>query len=166
MAGRAPTPSQTVGPFFGFALPFAGGPQAGDAAPGEAVRIEGRLLDGAGEPVPDGLLEVWLGDRFARCPTDPEGAFHFTVPKPAPGPPRGERRGAPHLEVAVFGRGLLRHLVTRLYFPDEAAANAADPVLETVPEARRQTLVAQAEPGALRFDIRLQGEQETVFFAL
>ena len=154
-----PTPSQTVGPFFGFALPFEGDSTAVDpGAP--AVRIEGQLFDGAGAPVGDGLIEVWEGGQFARCRTDPEGVFHFVVHKPAAG--GGE--SAPHLEVTVFARGLLRHLATRMYFPGEAA-NAADPVLELA-GPRRETLVARDEDGVLRFDIRLQGEDETVFFEL
>lgn len=151
------TPSQTVGPFFGFALPFDGD---SEAVSGDGLRIEGQLLDGAGEPVPDGLLEVWQGDQFARCGTDPEGVFHFRVRKPQP--VDGQ---APHLEVLVFARGLLRQLATRLYFPDEEAANAADPVLQAAGE-RRDTLIARDEGGVLRFDVRLQGEGETVFFDL
>ncbi|MEP7105895.1 MAG: protocatechuate 3,4-dioxygenase subunit alpha [Chloroflexota bacterium] len=151
-----PTPSQTVGPFFGYALPFEGGPNA--TAIG--VRIEGQLLDGAGEPVPDGLIEVSQDGQFGRCGTDPEGVFHFVIDKPAP------RLGqAPHLEVTVFARGLLRALATRMYFPEEAPANADDPVLELAGD-RRETLVARADNGVLRFDIRLQGEGETVFFEL
>jgi protocatechuate 3,4-dioxygenase alpha subunit len=145
-----------VGPFFAFALPFAGGENA--AAIG--VRVEGQLLDGAGEPVPDGLIEVTQDGEFARSSTDPEGAFHFVISKPAPKPGQ-----APHLEVTVFARGLLRQLATRMYFPEEAAANAADPVLELTGD-RRETLVARADNGVLRFDIRLQGEGETVFFEL
>lgn len=152
-----PTPAQTVGPFFGFALPFAGD---ADIAGGEGVRIEGQLLDGAGEPVPDGLLEVWSGGQFARCRTDSEGAFHFTVDKP----PATEE--APHLNVFVFARGLLRHLATRVYFPDEAAANASDPVLNRVEADRRDTLIAEKAGPVLRFDVRLQGDRETVFFDL
>jgi protocatechuate 3,4-dioxygenase alpha subunit len=151
-----------VGPFFAFALPFAGDHAAVEPdAPG-AVRIEGQLLDGAGAPVPDGLLEAWQGDQFARSRTDPEGVFHFVVRKPAAGP---DGR-APHLEVTVFARGLLRHLQTRLYFPDEEEANAADPVLRLVPAERRHTLIARDDAGVLRFDIRLQGEDETVFLSL
>ncbi len=157
-----PTPSQTVGPFFSFALPFPDGASAADPGVPGALRIEGQLLDGAGEPVPDGLLEAWSGQQFARCGTDPEGLFHFLVRRPAPGP-NGQ---APHLDVTVFARGLLRHLVTRVYFPDEGPANAADPVLQLVDPDRRHTLIARAEDGALRFDVRLQGEEETVFFAV
>jgi protocatechuate 3,4-dioxygenase alpha subunit len=156
---EGPTPSQTVGPFFGFAMPFPGGE---NSAP-EGLRIEGQLIDGAGEPVPDGLVEVWHGEQFARCRTDPEGLFHFVVRKPPPSSGPDGRTQAPHLEVNVFARGLMRHLPTRMYFPDEAAANAADPALELAGE-RRDTLVARQEDGALRFDIRLQGEGETVFF--
>lgn len=157
---RAPTPSQTVGPFFGFALPFAGDSNSG-AEETAAVRIEGQLLDGAGEPVPDGLVEVWRGREFARCRTDSEGAFHFVVAKPASG--AGE---APHLDVAVFARGLLRHLATRMYFPGEDAANMQDRVLLRVEPERRHTLIARGDGDVLHFDIRLQGESETVFFAL
>jgi protocatechuate 3,4-dioxygenase alpha subunit len=152
-----PTPSQTVGPFFGFALPFADG---ADAARSDGVRIEGQLLDGAGQPVPDGLVEVWSGDQFARCRTDAEGAFHFAVDKPR------AAQGAPHLNVTVFSRGLLRHLATRMYFPDEDAANASDPVLSRVESERRGTLIAEKAGAVLHFDVRLQGDRETVFFDL
>ena len=157
---RLPTPSQTVGPFFGYALPFKAGADA--ASGGAAIRIEGQLLDGAGEPVPDGMVELWGGQQFARCRTDVEGTFRFTVSKP--GSARDDE--APHLEVTVFARGLLRQLATRLYFPDEVAANASDRVLNVVDPDRRPTLIARAEGSLLRFDIRLQGESETVFFAL
>jgi protocatechuate 3,4-dioxygenase alpha subunit len=154
------TPSQTVGPFFGFALPFATGPDATDGA--AVIRIEGQLLDGSGDPVPDGLVEMWGGRQFARCRTDAEGAFHFTVTKPL----ADRDDEAPHLELMVFARGLLRHLATRLYFPDEEEANASDRALNLVEPARRKTLIAISEGVTLRFDIRLQGESETVFFAL
>lgn len=156
-----PTPAQTVGPFFGFALPF---PQDSDATGGRGIRIEGQLLDGAGEPVPDGLVEVWSGDQFARCGTDTEGAFHFLVAKPSRDPTPGD--DAPHLNVTVFSRGLLRHLLTRMYFPDEEAANSRDRVLSRVDRERRSTLVADAVGPVLHFDIRLQGDHETVFFGL
>ena len=156
-----PTPSQTVGPFFGFALPFPSDADAVEPGSPGAIRIEGQLLDGAGEPVPDGMLEAWCDDQFARCRTDPEGAFHFTVRKP-----QSSRHQAPHVNVAVFGRGLLRHLMTRIYFPDEDEANASDPVLQRVDAKRRTTLVAQTDGAALHFDVRLQGENETVFFAI
>lgn len=141
---QPPTPSQTVGPFFGFALPFED-----DSDAGGDERIEGRVLDGAGEPVPDALLELSYGEQFARCRTDPEGAFHFTVRRPAEG----------FVNVAVFARGLLRHLNTRIYFPDAAASVPAE-----VEPRRRHTVVARREGAVLHHDIRLQGEQETVFF--
>jgi protocatechuate 3,4-dioxygenase alpha subunit len=178
-AHRIPTPSQTVGPFFGFALPFEDGHDAARDQP--SLRIEGQLLDGAGEPVPDGLVEMWVGEQFARCRTDSEGVFHFSVVKPAPG------NEAPYMNLTVFARGLLRHLATRMYFPDEEAANAGDRTLSLVEPARRHTLIARSQGGApgpgfarsapqggsppsnitvLHFDIRLQGESETVFFAL
>jgi protocatechuate 3,4-dioxygenase, alpha subunit len=147
-----PTPSQTVGPFFGFAMPFEGDAHA--VAPGSegAVRIEGQVFDGAGEPVPDALLEVSDGRQFARCRTDAEGAFHFTV------------RTTPHLDVFVFARGLLRHLATRMYFPDADLTD--DPVMRMVEPERRHTLLASATEGGLRFDIHLQGKDETVYFQL
>ncbi|HEX6548434.1 MAG TPA: protocatechuate 3,4-dioxygenase subunit alpha [Candidatus Dormibacteraeota bacterium] len=140
------TPSQTVGPFFGFALPFPGGAEVAEAGPGTR-RLEGQLLDGAGEPVPDGLIEIWHRERFGRCRTDAEGLFHFTLPP------------APHYNVYVFARGLLRHLVTRVYLP-----GGSDASLERVPPERRATLVAGEDGGTLRWDIRLQGDRETVFF--
>ena len=161
------TPSQTVGPFFGVGLPFEKGEQL--APPGSAgvMRIEGQVLDGKGEPVPDALLEIWQpGTGFGRARTDSEGAFSFTTRKPGAVPAPDGRVQAPHFNVTVFARGLLRHLVTRLYFPDETEANAADPVLNLVEPARRETLIAKNCGGVLHFDVRLQGERETVFFAI
>jgi len=158
-AVTAPTPSQTVGPFFGFALPFEGDADAAGAESRGAIRVEGQVLDGAHEPVTDALIEAAQGDQFARCRTDGEGAFHFSLNKPA------VSDGAPHLDITVFARGLLRHLRTRMYFPDEDAANRADRVLQRVEESRRHTLIARAEGDVLQFDICLQGEAETVFFA-
>lgn len=155
------TPSQTIGPFFGFALPFEGGPEAPAANAAGTVRIEGQLLDGAGDPVVDGLVEVWTGDQFARCRTDSEGLYHVTMARPA-----AAGDDAPHFNVTVFARGLLRQVATRLYLPENSAANDADPVLAGIDPERRPTLVAQGEGGLLHFDIRLQGERETVFFRL
>ncbi len=163
---KVPTPSQTVGPFFGFALPFAGDSEAGTVSGAAPLRVQGQLLDGAGEPVPDGLLEAWQGEQFARCRTDSEGVFHFTLAKPAPVPGPDGSPQAPHLNLNVFARGLLRHLVTRIYFPDEAVANASDWVLNQVEPDRRGTLIALPDGANLRFDVRLQGEGETVFFEL
>jgi protocatechuate 3,4-dioxygenase alpha subunit len=142
--------------------------------------LRGRLLDGAGEPVADGLIETWQADpegRFAgrgahasfrgfgRCPTDAEGRFAFLTLKPAR--VRGDDGvlHAPHVLVSVFARGLLKRAVTRIYFPDEVGANAADPVLASLDPHSRATLVAAKEDEGYVFDIRLQGEGETVFFA-
>jgi protocatechuate 3,4-dioxygenase alpha subunit len=181
------TPSQTVGPFLAIVLPWPDGPDVVPEGTAGAIRIVGRLTDGAGEVIPDGLIETWQADpagRFAhpddprgpaepgfrgfgRCPTDANGEFWFRTLKPGPLPAADGRTEAPHIDVSVFARGLLHRLVTRIYFPDEAAANAADPVLELLDEAERDLLVAHAEPaGELRFDIRLQGESETPFFRL
>lgn len=141
---RPPTPSQTVGPFFGFALPFEG-----DTDAGGDQRIEGRVLDGAGEPVPDALVEISQSDQFARCRTDPEGAFHFGMQLPTEG----------YFSVTVFARGLLRPLFTRIYLPE-----TAERVPDEVDPTRRRTLVANRDGGVLQHDIHLQGEVETVFF--
>ncbi|NMI02207.1 protocatechuate 3,4-dioxygenase subunit alpha [Pseudonocardia acidicola] len=179
------TPSQTVGPFLSIGLTWADGADVVPAGtPGE-IRIGGVLYDGAGEPITDGLIETWQADpdgRFAH-PDDPRGAVEPSVPgfrgfgrsatdaegrwevrTVKPGALPGE---APHIDVSVFARGLLDRVVTRIYFPDEDAANATDPLLSEVPADRVPTLVAhQAAPGHLRFDIHLQGEAETVFLAL
>jgi len=184
------TPSQTVGPYFAMRLPWPEGPcVVPDGTPG-AVTVFGRLHDGAGDPVPDGLVETWQagpdgrlahpadprgplpdGDLrfrgFGRCPTGHDGTYKIVTLKPGPLPAGDGRVEAPHLDVSVFARGMLDRTVTRLYFPDEPAANHADPVLQTVPAHRRHTLVAvPAGPGLLRFDIHLQGPSETVFFDL
>lgn len=156
------TPSQTVGPFF--AIGLCRRPDDAPASPGDpgAVRIVGAVLDGAGVPIDDAVVEVWDGvSQWGRSGTDSEGRFRFTIAKPS------ARAGeAPHLEAYVFARGLLEHQRTRIYFPDEAAANAADPVLSALDEADRATLVAEEADGALRFDVRMQGERQTVFFAV
>ena len=163
---QAPTPSQTVGPFFSFGL--CDRPSAELVADG--IRIVGRVFDGAGEPVPDAMVEVWQADAdgryrgdfgWGRCGTDGEGRFAFTTVKP--GRVDGQ---APHLVVLVFARGLLKPVLTRMYFPDETEANARDAVLAAVPEAQRATLVARARDDALEFDVRLQGDRQTAFFAL
>jgi protocatechuate 3,4-dioxygenase alpha subunit len=169
MAGQ--TPSQTIGPFFNFALPFDSGAYiVPDGTPG-AIRLVGRVTDGNGDPVPDALIETWQADQagrydtsadfrgYGRYPTDEDGGFSFLTLKP--GAVGGQ---APHIDVIVFACGLLLHLVTRIYFPDEEAANAADPALSAVDPERRATLVAHKDGDTLRFDIRLQGEHETVFF--
>jgi len=155
------SPSQTIGPLYGFSLMWPGSEQAADPGQPGTVRIRGRVFDGAGAVVayPELMLELWAGDQFARTRTDPDGAFSAVLAKPPA--PAGQ---APHLNVALFSRGLLKQAQTRLYFPDEAAANAADPVLTAVPADRRPTLIARQDGGDLVFDIHLQGDQETVFF--
>ena len=139
------TPSQTVGPYLLLGLPWEEGPVADPAG----VRIAGRVLDGAGEPVPDALVEAWHHDppAFARCPTDDNGHWHVRVPESS------------YLAVHVFARGLLRHLTTRICF-DEST------VPDGVPVDRRDTLRPEETEDGYRFDIRIQGERETVFFDL
>jgi protocatechuate 3,4-dioxygenase alpha subunit len=156
------TPSQTVGPYYAIGLCRRDESRLADPSDPSSLRLHGQLLDGDRQPVSDGLIEVFdhVGGRFARSGTDHDGRFSFAVSKPAAGP--GE---APRLDVWVHARGLLRNHLTRIYFPDEGAANAADPVFAGLPDDARATLVAQAEDGALRFDIHLQGDHETVFFA-
>ncbi|MGH3441140.1 MAG: protocatechuate 3,4-dioxygenase subunit alpha [Nitriliruptorales bacterium] len=185
------TPSQTLGPFFHDAMLRDDGTNvlAGPGVEGELVRIEGRVVDGAGDPVDDALVEVWQANRhgryrhpaddrdlpldpdfvgWGRSGTDGDGIFWFVTVKPGgvPHPDGGEQ--APHLLVTVQARGLLDRLLTRLYFADEDA-NASDPVLSAVPADRRGTLVAARDDSGdvptYRFDIRLQGDGETVFFA-
>lgn len=182
-----PTPSQTVGPFLSIGLTWDGGADVvPPGTPGE-ILIGGTLYDGASEPVTDGLIETWQADPegrfdhpddprgavapsvpgfrgFGRCPTDSAG--HWQVRTVAPGPlPAGEGvTEAPHLTVSVFARGLLDRVVTRIYLPGLPDANAADPLLATVPARRRDTLIAVPDgPGRFRFDIRLRGDRETVF---
>ena len=151
------TPSQTVGPYYAIGLARR---DESKLVP-EGARLTGELLDGDGVPVGDGMVELWdpVGRRWARSGTQPAGTFSFTVRKPA-------RAGvnAPHLLVYVFARGLLKHQLTRIYFPDEQEANAADPVLSALPEADRARLVAEQDDDGLRFDIHLQGDRETIFF--
>jgi protocatechuate 3,4-dioxygenase alpha subunit len=180
--GLPRTPSQTVGPFFSFALPYEGGPQLVPPGTPGAVRLEGRLLDGRGQPVPDGLIEILQADPagsyapgngqqggfrgFGRCKTGSEGEFSFLTVKPGRVPYPDGRLQAPHIEVLVFSRGLLKHLVTRIYFPDEEVANAADPVLASITDPGvRSTLVARDDGGVLVFDIHMQGDRETAFLA-
>ena len=155
------TPSQTVGPYYAIGLcRDEDGHLAGLGDTG-ALRLHGQLFDGDRQPVSDGMVEVWdhAGRWWARSGTDHDGRFSFVVTKPAAA--GGE---APRLDVFVFARGLLRHQLTRLYFPDEREANAADPVLAGLADDERARLVADAEDGALRFDIHLQGDRQTVFF--
>ncbi len=180
------TPSQTVGPFFHFGLPYEGDSNliVGDAQ-GKRIIVEGKVTDGAGEPVPDVMIEIWQANAagkydhpedvqdkpvdkgfhgFGRCSTDKDGNYRFQTVKPGAVPGPGNTLQAPHLVTFVFGRGMLKQLLTRIYFEDESH-NANDPVLGLVPEARRATLIARAtNPSAYKLDIVLQGDRETVFF--
>ena len=165
------TPAQTVGPFFAIGLPFEAGPYA---VPGDAdgIWVRGTVYDGAGDPVPDALVETWQSSppvdagfrAFTRSGTDAEGRYAIRTRKPGRVPGPDGRLQAPHLAMSVFARGLLDRVVTRVYFPDEN--NVADPVLSTVDLVRRGTLIATSGDGGYVFDIRLQGEGETVFFAI
>jgi protocatechuate 3,4-dioxygenase, alpha subunit len=155
------TPSQTVGPFFKIGLCRRPDNELVPVDGPGAVRLIGSVVDGDDMPIDDAIVEVWDGARWGRAGTDAEGRFQFVVAKP---PPRDG--DAPRLDVFVFARGLLKHQLTRVYFPDEAAANDADDVLSSLDRAERETLIAVQEDGVLRFDVRMQGERETVFFAV
>ena len=187
------TSSQTVGPFFAPALLREDARRNVLTRPdtvGERIRIEGRVLDGDGVPVPDALIEIWQANAqgrynhaadqgaaqldssflgFGRSGTAEDGSYWFETVKPGLVPFDGERMQAPHICATVFSRGLLNHLVTRLYFEDEPG-NALDPVLQCVPNNRRATLLARREARdkvvVYRFDIVLQGADETAFFNL
>jgi len=168
------TPSQTVGPFFGYALPYDGGPNIASRADPASIRLHGIVYDGAGEPVPDAILELWGPDAagspiaergslhrdgysvtgFGRAAVDRSGHYTFTTVRPG----ASADGRAPYLLVTVFARGLLHHLFTRAYFSDD------DPFLATVAADRRGTLLVEQDgERSYRFDIHLQGEGETVF---
>ena len=159
----APTPPQTVGPFFSIGLCTRPQHELVPERSEGAMTIRGRVTDGDGEPVPDAVVEAWDrgGRRFGRCGTDAAGAYRLVSARPA-----GGGGQAPHLAVLVFARGLLKPLITRIYLPDEEDANAADPVLSALDPGERATLVARPDGDGLRFDIRLQGDGQTTFFAL
>jgi protocatechuate 3,4-dioxygenase alpha subunit len=189
------TPSQTVGPFFAFGLTapqylyphdaIASGDLADDSVPGERIEILGQVLDGAGVPVVDAMIEIWQADSEGRYAhpadgrasnqnfrgfgrfgtgTEPDNGFRFRTVKP--GSVDGEQ--APHINVIIFMRGMLTHAYTRIYFSDEEKANARDPVFLSVPEERQVTLIARRDetsaPLRYHFDIHMQGDEETVFF--
>ena len=183
-----PTPSQTVGPYLHIGLTWLTTTDlTKNASEGERIAVAGTVLDGDGQPIPDAVLEVWQAnahgryahpedtqDRpidpgfsgFGRIPTDRDGRFHFVTIKPGPTPGPNNRPQAPHIVVALFMRGLLKHLYTRIYFSDEAA-NATDPILGRIEgPARRNTLIARraADAAEYRWDIVMQGDNETVFF--
>ena len=178
---RPPTASQTVGPFFSFALLELVRPELVPPETPGSIRIEGTVLDGAGAPVDDAMVEIWQADaggRFGRCGTDAEGRFWFVITKPGVVPDADGRPQAPHLDVSVFARGLLKRLVTRIYFPDEEAADAVDiryPVAENIQRQLRLALPPKHMPArsprhALIADIshaavRLQFRPETALEA-
>lgn len=179
-ADLTPTPGQTVGPFYGYALPYEGDSELVPAGSARAVQLTGVVYDGAGEPVPDAILEIWQPDEngtvpratgslrrngftftgFGRAAVDPEGEFSFSTVDPGPTEP-GK---APFISVVIFARGLLNRLFTRIYLPEDTEALAADPLLSSLDEAERRRLIAtRGADGSLHFDIRLQGEEETPF---
>jgi len=172
-----PTPSQTAGPFVSIGTEWLCGASALPAPPADAVTITGRVLDGQGLPVTDAMLEFWHSGAagrgpsepshswsgFARALTDADGRYRLATVKPGA---TGDPAEAPHIDVSVFARGLMQRLVTRIYFADEEVLNSTDPVLLSVPTTeRRRSLVARHENGVFAFDIHLQGDDETVFFA-
>lgn len=189
------TPSQTVGPFFAYGLTPNGKYPWNDAfgtnlvtadTSGERIRIEGKIYDGDGKPIPDSMIEIWQADAqgryahpadrralpnasfkgFGRAGADQDGAFSFETIKPGPVPADGKMQ-APHILVAVFARGMLRQSYTRIYFAGETG-NSDDPILKLVPQDRRDTLIAKRSVAdgkpVYTWDIWMQGAQETVFF--
>ena len=175
------TPSQTVGPYFRIGLdwPAAWRVATSDSAAPRRV-LRGRLLDGDGAPVSDAVIEIWQADAqgqyhassadgfrgAGRCSVDAQGCFCFETAKPGSVATPDGGWQAPHINLLVMARGLLQHLYTRVYFPDDAGLHGDDRVLACVPAPRRATLIARDEQGELHFDIHLQGEHETVFVAL
>ena len=171
------TPSQTVGPFFAIELPYGDGRYAVPEGTPGAIWLRGRVFDGDGVPVPDALVESWQADPdgqfggdfrgFGRSGTDDEGRWAILTLKPGPVPGGSEETTqAPHVDLNIFARGLLHQVVTRVYFADEAQANAADPILAGLDEDARATLVAQRGADGYELDIHLQGPHETTFFAV
>ncbi|GAB3244246.1 peptidase associated/transthyretin-like domain-containing protein [Arthrobacter pigmenti] len=182
-AGPAPTPGQTVGPFFGYALPFEGGEELVPPYHPQSVRLHGYVYDGDGDPVPDALVEIWQADEHGRIPqqegslhrdgytftgfgraaTDAAGHYQFSTVIPGKQDDAGT---SPFIAVAVFARGLMNKLHTRIYLPNHASQHAHDPFLTSLePEELSTVVAARAEDGSLRHDIRLQGLRETVFLA-
>jgi protocatechuate 3,4-dioxygenase, alpha subunit len=177
MSTLTATPGQTIGPFFGYALPFERGNELVPPGSPGAIRFHGVVVDGAGMPVPDALLEIWQADShgvvphatgslrrdgwtftgWGRASTDDEGHYSFTTVEPG----AVQLDSAPFIAVTVFARGLLNRLFTRAYVPGDTLGG--DRLLSSVPAERRQTLIAARDSHGLRFDIRLQGDKETVF---
>jgi protocatechuate 3,4-dioxygenase alpha subunit len=175
------TPGQTIGPFFGFALPYAGGEQLVSPGHPDAVRLTGLVLDGHGYPVPDAMIEIWQADAsgriaprpgslrrdgftftgWGRAATDNTGRYSFTTVRPG----ASSESKLAFFAMAVFARGLTNRLFTRTYLPASPNAIAADPLLSSLSEERRRTLMTTEDGNELRFDVRLQGDEETVFLA-
>lgn len=192
MSAMKPTPSQTVGPYFTMRLSSEGdNVLTAPETVGTRIRVEGRVLDGDRNHIEDALIELWQADSggryhhpgddrddvpadpaftgFGRCASDfHSGSYSFLTVKPGPVPHPAGGMQAPHLSLTIQARGMLNPTFTRVYFPDEQSANAADPVLQSVPENRRATLVAELIESTgvpvYRFDVRYQGDDETVFF--
>jgi protocatechuate 3,4-dioxygenase, alpha subunit len=183
-ASEGVTPWQTVGPFFHFALPYDEGSAVAGASRAGAITLHGYVYDGEGTGLPDALVEVWQADEsgsfveapgifaepsddgfrgFGRAATDEDGHYSFRTVKPAGVPTEDGAAQAPHIAMSVFARGMLRRVVTRVYFDDEADANDSDPLLSSLEDPRAATLVAGSDEGGYRFDVRLQGDDETVF---
>ena len=174
-----PTPGQTIGPFFGYSLPYPGDSELVPGGHHDAIRLHGTVYDGAGAPIPDALIEIWQADQhghvqqtegslrrdgytftgFGRAAVDATGHYSFTTVQP--GPPRDG--GATFIAMTIFARGLTNRLFTRIYLPMDKAALEADVLLRSVPEDRRHTLVAAPDEDGFSFDVRLQGDGETVF---
>jgi len=180
MSKLTPTPGQTVGPFFGYALPYAKDRELLPPGSPGSIRLQGTVYDGAGHPIPDAILEIWQADAdgnvahetgslvrdgytftgFGRTAVGNTGTFTFTTVNPGP----TEAGAAPFIAVAVFARGLMNRLFTRVYLPEDEAALSQDRLLGSLDAERRRTLIARRDPdGGLSWDIRLQGEGETVF---
>jgi len=180
MSKLTPTPGQTVGPFFGYALPYAKDRELLPPGSPGSIRLQGTVYDGAGHPIPDAILEIWQADAdgnvahetgslvrdgytftgFGRTAVGNTGTFTFTTVNPGP----TEAGAAPFIAVAVFARGLMNRLFTRVYLPEDEAALSQDRLLGSLDAERRRTLIARRDPdGGLSWDIRLQGDGETVF---
>jgi protocatechuate 3,4-dioxygenase alpha subunit len=181
------TPSQTVGPFFSIGLSYPNADDLSQHPSAEQIEICGQVFDGAGDPIPDALLELWQADPqgrfsgfatdpstqtdpgfhgFARIAVDERGAFRLHTVRPGPVSAPNQARQAPHIVVLIFMRGLLKHLISRIYLAGDPL-NASDPVLLAVPQERRSTLIAQQQkesPNRYQWNLYMQGEHETVFF--
>lgn len=181
MSRQPGTPGQTIGPFYGYALPFPGAEQLVGRDHPSAVRLHGTVRDGHGDPVPDALVEIWQADAegnpacapgslrrdgwtftgWGRAATDSLGHYGFTTVAPG----ATTAGAAPFIAMTVFARGLLDRLFTRVYLPGDDAALASDPLLASVAPERRDTLIARRDRHGFAFDVALQGDRETVFLS-